>query len=44
MASQTSDEERMAAADIVVRNDGTLEDLAADAERVWRELEALPQK
>lgn len=39
MASQASPEELEANADYVVRNDGTLEDLAAEAERVWALLE-----
>ena len=44
MASQTSDEDRIAAADVVVTNDGTLEDLAKEAERVWERLQKLPHK
>lgn len=39
MASQASPEELEAKADYVVRNDGTLEDLAAEADRVWALLE-----
>lgn len=39
MASQASPEELEANADYVVRNDGTLEDLAAEADRVWALLE-----
>ena len=39
--SQTPQEEIERLADIVVRNDGSLEDLAAEADRVWAELEAL---
>ncbi|HEX2195420.1 MAG TPA: dephospho-CoA kinase [Actinomycetota bacterium] len=35
MAAQASPEEVEADADIVVRNDGTLADLAAEADRVW---------
>ena len=36
MASQASPEELEAKADYVVRNDGTLDDLAREAERVWK--------
>lgn len=36
MAAQTSPEELEAQADVVVRNDGTLDDLAAEADRVWK--------
>ena len=39
MGVQLSDEELEARADIIVRNDGDLEDLAREAERVWVELE-----
>ena len=39
MASQTDPDELLAHADIVVNNNGSLEDLAAEAERVWKELE-----
>jgi dephospho-CoA kinase len=35
MASQAAPEELEASADVVVRNDGTLDDLAAEADRVW---------
>lgn len=35
MASQATPEELEANADVVVRNDGTLDDLAAEADRVW---------
>lgn len=35
MATQASPEELEANADVVVRNDGTLDDLAAEADRVW---------
>ncbi|MGH2730030.1 MAG: dephospho-CoA kinase [Actinomycetota bacterium] len=38
MASQVSREKLLERADIVVRNDGTLEELARDARRVWKEL------
>ena len=38
MTAQSSDAELEARADIVVRNDGTLEDLAREADRVWTEL------
>lgn len=39
MASQASPEELEAAADYVVRNDGTLDDLAAEADRIWKLLQ-----
>jgi len=39
MSSQTDPEEVAARADIVVRNEGTLEDLVAEADRVWTELD-----
>jgi dephospho-CoA kinase len=35
IANQASREERLARADIVVRNDGTLEDLSAQMDAVW---------
>jgi dephospho-CoA kinase len=35
MAAQVAPEELEAHADVVVRNDGTLDDLAAEADRVW---------
>jgi dephospho-CoA kinase len=35
MASQASPEELETGADVVVRNDGTLDDLVAEADRVW---------
>jgi dephospho-CoA kinase len=38
MASQLDPREIAERADIVVRNDGSLEDLAAEADRVWTEL------
>jgi dephospho-CoA kinase len=38
MAAQRSPEELLAKADIVVRNDGTLEGLEREADRVWKEL------
>jgi dephospho-CoA kinase len=38
MANQATEEELTANADIVVRNDGSIEDLATEAERVWSEL------
>jgi dephospho-CoA kinase len=40
MRSQVSPEELEAKADIVVRNHGTLEDLAREADRVWARLKA----
>ena len=39
MASQASPEELEAGAGIVVRNDGTMDDLAAEADRVWKLLQ-----
>lgn len=39
MAAQTSPEDLEAQADVVVRNDGTLDDLAAEADRVWKLLQ-----
>lgn len=38
IASQRSEEELLAAADIVVNNDGSIEDLVREAGRVWKEL------
>jgi dephospho-CoA kinase len=40
MASQTDPSELRDKADIVVMNDGYLEDLAAEADRVWADLES----
>lgn len=40
MRAQVSDEDLVARADILVVNDGTLESLVAEADRVWRELSA----
>lgn len=39
MSAQASEEELLAKADIVVRNDGTLSDLEKEAQRVWGELQ-----
>jgi dephospho-CoA kinase len=39
MASQAAPQDLEAQADVVVRNDGTLDDLAAEADRVWGLLE-----
>ena len=39
MASQSKPEELIEKADIVVRNDGTIQDLVAEADRVWAELQ-----
>ena len=39
MASQSRAEDLIEKADIVVRNDGTIEDLVAEADRVWAELQ-----
>jgi dephospho-CoA kinase len=40
MASQTSEAALLEGADFVVRNDGSLDELAAEADRVWAELVA----
>lgn len=40
MAAQSKPEDLIAKADIVVTNDGSLEHLVAEADRVWRELES----
>jgi dephospho-CoA kinase len=40
MANQASREERLARADVVIRNDGTLEDLRTEVDRVWEWIEA----
>ncbi|MFP5351586.1 MAG: dephospho-CoA kinase [Actinomycetota bacterium] len=39
MASQSRPEDLIERADIVVRNDGTIDDLVAEADRVWAELQ-----
>jgi dephospho-CoA kinase len=39
MAAQAAPEDLEAKADVVVRNDGTLDDLAAEADRVWKLLQ-----
>jgi dephospho-CoA kinase len=41
MSHQASREELLEAADIVVINDGSVEDLAVEADRVWSELQKL---
>lgn len=41
MAAQKDPDELLQRADIVVNNDGTLEDLAKEADRVWAELSAI---
>lgn len=41
MAAQVSREERLAKADFVIRNDGTLDDLRAEVGRCWRWLQDL---
>ncbi len=38
MANQATEEDLLANADIVVRNDGSIEDLDSEADRVWSEL------
>lgn len=40
MANQASRDERLARADVVVRNDGSLDDLAAEVDRAWAWIEA----
>ena len=40
MAAQASDAERAAAADVVIDNDGSVEDLEARVDGLWRELQA----
>jgi dephospho-CoA kinase len=37
IAAQATDEQRRAAADVVIVNDGTLDELRAEVDRVWRE-------
>lgn len=39
MAAQRKEEDVIADADIVVTNDGTVDDLAREADRVWKELQ-----
>jgi dephospho-CoA kinase len=38
IAAQATDEQRAAAADVVIDNDGTEADLTAEVDRVWRDL------
>ena len=40
MASQSRPEDLIERADIVVKNDGSIEDLVAEADRVWADLQA----
>lgn len=40
IGAQATREDLLARADIVVHNDGSLEDLTAEADRVWKELES----
>jgi dephospho-CoA kinase len=42
IAAQATDEQRRAVADVVIENDGTLTQLRAEVDRVWRE-ELLPR-
>lgn len=44
MASQAPEQDLIAQADIVVHNDGSLERLAEEADRVWAELERLTDR
>jgi dephospho-CoA kinase len=39
MAKQVSDEERKAAADFLIVNDGNLDQLEADVEKIWQTLQ-----
>jgi dephospho-CoA kinase len=39
MAAQASDEERAAAADVILDNGGTIQELEAQVDRLWRDLE-----
>jgi dephospho-CoA kinase len=39
MAAQASDEERAAAADVILDNGGTIRELEAQVDRLWRDLE-----
>jgi len=39
MAAQASDDERAAAADVILDNGGTLEELETQVDRLWRDLE-----
>lgn len=40
IAAQTSEEEREAVADVVIRNDGSLEDLERRVDALWQDLQA----
>jgi dephospho-CoA kinase len=42
IARQASREERRARADVIIENSGSLDDLAAQVDRAWRWIEALP--
>ncbi len=44
MASQVDSEERLALADFVVSNDGTLDDLEREIDRCWRWMQSLIQQ
>jgi len=41
MAAQATREERLAQADVVIDNSGTLEDLAQQVERLWKHISVL---
>jgi dephospho-CoA kinase len=41
VAAQASEQQLLAKADIVISNDGSLEDLAAETERVWARLTSM---
>jgi dephospho-CoA kinase len=40
MANQASREDRLARADVVIRNDGTLAELQGEVDRAWAWIEA----
>jgi len=44
MAAQPSREERLEGADYVIDNSGDAEHLATEVDRVWAQLEAMPQR
>jgi dephospho-CoA kinase len=44
MGAQLADEERERAADVVIRNDGSIEDLERQVDELWRRLAVTPQR
>jgi len=44
MAAQASDDERAAAADVILDNGGTIQELEAQVDRLWRDLERTAQE